>query len=96
MATVTLQRGPIGAELRVNVVLELIGGHAIGVVQSRDGTTIGGWLTMRCLPSTTSASLESACRLSRVCAFAATCFARSSAAFAAFFCALPLRDRSVC
>ncbi len=44
---------------------------------------------MRCLPSTTSASLESACRLSRVCALAAICLARPAAALAAFFCALP-------
>ena len=36
---------------------------------SRDGTTIGGWLTMRYSPSTSSPSLESACRLSRVRAF---------------------------
>ena len=34
------------------------------------GSTIGGWLTIRYCPSTRSASLDSACRLSRVCAFA--------------------------
>ena len=56
---------------------------------SRNGTTIGGWLTMRCLPSTTSASLESACRLSRVCALAAICLAALPPALAAFFFALP-------
>jgi len=43
---------------------------------SRIGTTIGGWLTIRYLPSTTSPSLDSACRLSRVCAFARVFSAR--------------------
>ena len=38
-------------------------------MSSRNGTTIGGWLTIRYSPSTSSASLDSACRLSRVCAF---------------------------
>ncbi len=44
---------------------------------------------MRCLPPTTSASLESACRLSRVCALAAICLARPAACLAVFFFALP-------
>jgi hypothetical protein len=44
--------------------------------RSRAGTTIGGWLTIRYLPSTSSPSLESACRLSRVCAFARVFAAR--------------------
>ena len=61
---------------------------------SRNGTTIGGWLTMRYLPSTSSASLESACRLSRVWAFAAIFAAALALAFAAFFCALPFGVRS--
>ena len=51
--------------------------------------TIGGWLTMRCLPSTTSASLESACRLSRVWALAASFSAMLPLFFATFFFALP-------
>ena len=38
---------------------------------SRAGTTIGGWLTIRYRPSTSSPSLDSAWRLSRVRAFAA-------------------------
>ena len=38
---------------------------------SRSGTTIGGWLTIRYCPSTSSASFDSACRLSRVRAFSA-------------------------
>ena len=33
------------------------------------GSTIGGWLTIRYRPSTCSASFDSACKLSRVCAF---------------------------
>ena len=42
----------------------------------------GGWLTIRYCPSTTSQSLDSACRLSRVCAFAAIFSARFSARLA--------------
>ena len=38
---------------------------------SGNGTTIGGWLTIRYSPSTCSASFESACRLSRERAFSA-------------------------
>ena len=52
--------------------------------RSRAGTTIGGWLTIRYFPSTSSPSLDSACRLSRVCAFARIFSARFSAVFAAF------------
>ncbi len=52
--------------------------------RSRAGTTIGGWLTIRYCPSTSSQSLDSACRLSRVCAFSAVFAARFSAVFAAF------------
>jgi hypothetical protein len=52
--------------------------------RSRAGTTIGGWLAIRYFPSTTSPSLDSACRLSRVCAFAATFSARFSALMATF------------
>ena len=37
--------------------------------RSRNGITIGGWLTIRYWPSTSSASFDSACKLSRVCAF---------------------------
>jgi hypothetical protein len=61
--------------------------------RSRAGITIGGWLTIRYFPSASSPSLDSACRLSRVCAFcAAFCpalFARfaSSACFFACFLA---------
>ena len=52
---------------------------------SRSGITIGGWLMIRYLPSTSSASLDSACRLSRVRAFAAIALARFSPFFASFF-----------
>ena len=55
--------------------------------RSRAGTTIGGWLTIRYWPSTSSPSLDSACRLSRVWAFAAVfcaVFWARLAAFAAF------------
>jgi hypothetical protein len=38
--------------------------------RSRAGTMTGGWLTIRYCPPTTSPSLDSACALSRVCAFA--------------------------
>ena len=51
---------------------------------SRAGTTIGGWLTIRYFPSTSSPSLDSACRLSRVCALARVLAARFPAVFAAF------------
>ena len=46
----------------------------------------GGWLTIRYCPSTCSASLDSACRLSRVCAFARFFSARRAASFASFAC----------
>ena len=47
----------------------------------------GGWLTIRYCPSTSSQSLDSACRLSRVCAFAAVFSAVFSARLASFSCA---------
>ena len=50
----------------------------------------GGWLTIRYCPSTSSASLDSACRLSRVCAFAAIFPARFSACLASFSCSSSL------
>ena len=56
---------------------------------SRAGTTIGGWLTIRYRPSTSSPSLESACRLSRVCAFSRVFSAVFSALLAAFASCLP-------
>ena len=56
---------------------------------SRAGMTIGGWLTIRYFPSTRSASLESACRLSRVWALATFCFAVFSMPWASFLRALP-------
>ena len=46
----------------------------------------GGWLTIRYCPSTSSQSLDSACRLSRVCALSATFPARFSARLASFSC----------
>ena len=46
---------------------------------SRSGTTIGGWLTIRYCPSTTSPSLDRACRLSRVRALRRFFSARSAA-----------------
>ena len=52
--------------------------------RSRPGTITGGWLTIRYCPSTSSASLDSACRLSRVCAFARFFSARRAASFASF------------
>ena len=55
---------------------------------SRTGMTIGGWLTIRYCPSTSSASLDSACTLSRVRAFAAFSCAVFRAC-RAFFPALP-------
>ena len=60
--------------------------------RSRIGTTIGGWLTIRYFPSTTSPSLDSACRLSRVRAFAAVFVAVFSARLAAFRSFLVLDD----
>ena len=57
-------------------------------VSSRAGITIGGWEMMRYRPSTSSASFESACRLSLVRAFSATFFAPFSPLVASFF-ALP-------
>ena len=54
--------------------------------RSRAGITVGGWLTIRYLPSTSSPSLDSAWRLSRVCAFSAALRAR----FRAFFASLVL------
>ena len=58
---------------------------------SRAGTTTGGWLTIRYWPSTCSASFDSACKLSRVCAFCACFRAFFSAVFAAFLSA-PLAE----
>ena len=58
--------------------------------RSRAGTMTGGWLTIRYCPSTSSASLDSACRLSRVCAFAAVFSARFSARLASFLLLLLL------
>ena len=56
---------------------------------------IGGWLTIRYRPSTSSPSFDSACRLSRVCAFSRirsapfaavlTCFSCRLASIRAFF-----------
>ena len=50
----------------------------------------GGWLTIRYCPSATSQSLDSACRLSRVCALAALFSARFSATLASFACSSSL------
>ena len=58
--------------------------------RSRIGTTIGGWLTIRYFPSTRSPSLDSACRLSWVCALAAAFSAFFSARLAALVCFLVL------
>ena len=72
MAPVVLQRRAVGAELVVDRVLDLRRRTCRTLsARSRNGTTIGGWLTIRYWPSTSSASFDSACRLSRVCAFAA-------------------------
>ncbi len=61
---------------------------------SRNGITIGGWLLIRYRPSTDSASLDSACRLSRKVAFAAICRVSFALFFASFFCfPLPVRAR---
>ena len=49
---------------------------------------MGGWLTIRCSPSTVSASFDRACKLSRVRAFAASFSASFSLFFAIFFFAL--------
>ncbi len=46
----------------------------------------GGWLTIRYCPSTSSASLDRACTLSRVCAFARFFSARRAASFASLAC----------
>ena len=51
---------------------------------SRSGTTIGGWCTIRYLPSTSSQSFDSALKLSRVRAFAATLWASFFAVFTCF------------
>ena len=56
---------------------------------SRAGMTIGGWLMIRYFPSTRSASLDSACRLSLVCAFATFCRASFTMPWAAFLRAFP-------
>ncbi len=48
--------------------------------------TIGGWLTIRYRPSTSSPSFDSACRLSRVRAFALAFSALFSAFLAALVC----------
>jgi hypothetical protein len=50
----------------------------------------GGWLTIRYRPSTTSPSLDSACRLSRVCAFSRVFSARLAASLASFASSLAL------
>ena len=52
---------------------------------SRNGITIGGWLTMRYRPSTTSASLDNACRLWRPRALETIFRAFFSPCLAAFF-----------
>ena len=80
---VGLQRRAVGAELASGWRRQSSSEEIPYVAySSRDGTTIGGWLTMRYSPSTSSPSLESACRLSRVRAFASafsTIFRRCSA-----------------
>jgi hypothetical protein len=48
--------------------------------------TIGGWLTIRYRPSTTSPSFESACRLSLVRAFSAAFLAAFASFSVARFC----------
>ena len=48
----------------------------------------GGWLTIRYCPPASSPSLDRACRLSRVCAFAAFFSARFAAILASFCCPL--------
>ncbi len=59
---------------------------------SRSGITIGGWLTMRYRPSTSSASFESACRLSCVRALSATRCARFVADFSRVL-SVPFNER---
>jgi hypothetical protein len=46
----------------------------------------GGWLTIWYCPPASSPSLDSACKLSRVCAFAAVCCPTFSARLASFSC----------
>ena len=63
------------------------------------GTTIGGWLTIRYRPSTSSPSFDNACRLSWVRAFAAPLrmvFSSCLAVLACFLEALAAARRSVC
>ena len=75
----------VGAELLADHVLELVRPTSPpSAGSSRRGITIGGWLMIRYLPSTSSASLDSACRLSRVRALAAIALARFSPFFASF------------
>ena len=96
VAPVVLQRGPVGAELLVDRMLQLISRETGGRLRSssRAGTTMGGWLTIRYRPSTSSPSFDNACRLSRVRAFS-TCFLAdfswpfvTASSFVAFFCDL--------
>ena len=47
VTAVGLQGGAVGAELLVDGMPQLVGGHPVGGDSSRDGTTIGGWLTIR-------------------------------------------------
>ena len=83
VAPVVWQGGPVGAELIVERRQDVWSGDMPNVAaRSRAGTMTGGWLTIRYCPSTTSASLDSACRLSRVCAFATFFSARRAAFFA--------------
>ena len=61
--------------------------------RSRAGTMTGGWLTIRYCPPASSPSLDRACRLSRVCAFAAFFSARFAASLGQLLllALLPLR-----
>ena len=43
----TLKSGPVRAALVPDHMISLVGRHAIGGVQVTQGTTIGGWLTIR-------------------------------------------------
>ena len=66
-------------------VLQLVDGMPMLAARSRSGITIGGWLTIRYWPSTSSASFDSACRLSRVRAFSCAASRRSSPRFSPSF-----------
>src|SRR5215475_5495693 len=88
-AALVLPQGcPVGPELLAERLVEVAGETPDMGARSRAGITIGGWLTIRYFPSTSSPSLDSACRLSRVCAFARAFSADLAALFASF--SLPL------